>query len=62
MLRLFGIIYGMAGPTLAGSAIVAALVMGKDTAMPIVAAAALGAVAALPISWLVAKRITESTR
>lgn len=57
MSRLFLIIYTLAGPTLAGSAVVAALTMGLTTGRPIVLAAALGALVALPVAWVVARQI-----
>jgi hypothetical protein len=57
MLRLALIVYGMAGPTLAGILIVAALVAGLDTLRPIMIAAAAGFAAALPVAWAVARRL-----
>lgn len=47
------------GSTLAGSAVVAALTLGFDTLVPILVAAALGFVAAIPVSWLVAREIAK---
>ena len=58
MMRLFGIIYAMGGTTFAGSAVVAALATGNDTVRPIVIAAVLGALIAVPICWIIAKKIT----
>lgn len=57
MLRLAGILYAFISTTLAGIAIVVALVMGFDTLVPILVAAAIGFVAALPASYLIAKQI-----
>lgn len=57
MTRLMMLIYSIAGASLAGTAIVAALVMGFDTLRPILIAAALGFVAAMPVSWLIARKI-----
>lgn len=57
MTRLTMILYSMIGTTLAGSAIVVALVTGNDTLQPILMAAAAGAVVALPVSWWVAKQL-----
>jgi preprotein translocase subunit SecF len=54
MLRLTMILFTMISTTLMGVAIVVALVMGLDTLQPIVIAAAIGFVAAIPASWLVA--------
>jgi len=41
-----------------GAAIIAAPVMGYDTLIPILVAAAVGFIAALPASYFVAKQIT----
>lgn len=60
MSRLFLILYSMIGTVLAGSAIVAALTMGLDTLRPILIAAAAGAAVAVPVSWLVARRIIDA--
>ena len=57
MFRLASMLYSLIGTTLAGSAVIAALVMGQDTLRPIVIAAALGFVAALPATYVVAKKI-----
>ena len=60
MFRLASMLYSIIGTSLAGSFIVAALTMGYDTLIPIVGAAAIGAVLALPISWMVAKAIVQN--
>jgi predicted PurR-regulated permease PerM len=57
MTRLMMIIFSMASTSLMGAFIVAALVMGMDTLQPILIAAALGFVAAIPVSWIVARQI-----
>lgn len=59
MLRLGFILHLFIGTTLAGSAVIAALVMGMDTLRPIVLAALLGFVAALPVTWLVTRKLYE---
>lgn len=59
MLRLSLILHLFIGSTLAGSAVIAALVMGQDTLKPILIAAALGFFAAFPVSYLVAKKLYE---
>ena len=59
MLRLASILYAVIGTTLAGVAIIAALVSGNDTLQPIVIAAVAGFVAALPVTWIVAKKVAE---
>ncbi len=58
MTRLMLVIFSMASTALMGAFIVAALTMGKDTLQPILIAAALGFVAAIPVSWYVAKQIS----
>ena len=57
MVWLTLILHLFIGSTLAGSAVVAALVMGHDTLAPILIAAALGFVAAFPVTYLVTKRL-----
>ena len=57
MLPLMLILHIFLGSTLAGSAIVAALVMGYDTLTPILIAAGIGFVASAPVSWAVARAI-----
>lgn len=57
MTRLMLIIFSMASTTLMGVGIVAALTMGQDTLQPILIAAAIGFIAAIPVSWFVAKQI-----
>jgi hypothetical protein len=60
MLRLGFILHLFIGSTLAGSAVIAALVMGFDTLRPILIAAALGFVVAVPVTWLVTKKLYET--
>ncbi|HBD91665.1 MAG: CTP synthetase [Rhodobacteraceae bacterium GWE1_64_9] len=57
MTRLMLVIFSMASTALMGAFIVAALTMGQDTLQPILIAAALGFVAAIPVSWFVARQI-----
>ncbi len=57
MSRLMMLIYSIAGPSLAGVGVIAALTIGQDTLQPILIAAAAGLVAAVPISWFVTKQI-----
>ena len=57
MTRLMMIIFSMASTTMMGVFIVAALTMGHDTLQPILIAAAVGFVVALPVSWFVARQI-----
>lgn len=60
MLRLASLLYSLIGTTLAGSAIVVALVLGLDDLNGILAAAILGALVALPVAVFVAKRLYEA--
>lgn len=62
MFRLARILYSIIASTLAGSFIIAALVTGYDTMVPILIAAALGAVLGIPVSYLVAKAILSNQR
>lgn len=48
------------GSTLAGSLIIAALVMNAGTIPMLLGAAVLGYVIAVPISWVLAKRLTDA--
>ena len=58
MMRLASILYSLISTTLAGSFIVVSLVAGYTTLNPILIAAALGFVLAVPVSWLIARQIT----
>ena len=60
MLRLASILYSLIGTTIAGTLVIAALTMGYDTLQPILVAAVIGFVVALPITWLVAKGIVDN--
>jgi hypothetical protein len=57
MFRLFSIIYSLAGSALAGSGVVLALSTGHYGVSPILIGAVAGALLALPLSWLVARRL-----
>ncbi|OWU85351.1 hypothetical protein ATO6_08255 [Oceanicola sp. 22II-s10i] len=59
MLRLASILYSLIGTTLAGTAVIAVLTMGYGTLGPILAGAAAGFVIALPVTWIVARRIVN---
>lgn len=59
MARMMMLIYLIAGPTLAGILIVVALVGGLETQQPILIAAITGFVAALPVSWFVARQLAD---
>ena len=62
MLRLSSALYSIIGTSLAGGLIVVALTLGYDTALPIIIAAAVGAVVAVPVSYLVARAITQNIK
>ena len=57
---LFLLVYIFISATLAGSAMVAALTMGLDTLQPLLYAALGGFVVAIPIAWVIAKKIREN--
>ena len=59
-MRLFAIIYSLAGPTLAGILITAALTMNMFTPRAMIASALIGFLVALPVAWFVSKQIRES--
>ena len=57
MLRLASILYTLISATLAGTGVIAVLVAGYVTLIPILIAAVVGAILALPISWAVARSL-----
>lgn len=57
MLRLVSLLYSIVGSTLAGIGVVIALTMNRYDVNSILIAAAIGAVAALPVCWVVAKKL-----
>lgn len=57
MTRLTLVLFSIVSTTLMGTAIVVALVTGYDTLNPILIAAAVGFVLAIPASWIVAKQL-----
>ncbi|SIO44797.1 hypothetical protein SAMN05444722_2216 [Rhodovulum sp. ES.010] len=57
MLRLAAVLFVLISATLMGIAIVVVLVAGYGTTVPIVTAAAIGFVLAMPVSWQVARAI-----
>lgn len=59
MIRLAALIYIFVGVTLAGSLIVAALTMNMFDTRSIVIAAVVGFVAALPVAWVLARKLRE---
>lgn len=57
MLRLSMILFSMISTALAGTAIIIALTLGRVDLMSIIAAAAIGFLLAIPVSWFVARQI-----
>ncbi|MFZ1774712.1 MAG: hypothetical protein WAT78_12230 [Rhizobiaceae bacterium] len=57
MSRLFGYIYILAGSVLAGVAVTALLTMKMDSAAQISMGAIAGAIAAIPLAWIVAGKL-----
>jgi preprotein translocase subunit SecF len=57
MLSLMMTLFSMIATTTMGIAVVVALTMGLDTWQPLVIAAAIGFLVAVPVSWLVAKNL-----
>lgn len=57
MLRLTSLLYAVIGTTLAGIFVVAALTLNRYDVQSIVIAAAAGAILALPVSWMVARKV-----
>ena len=59
MFRLFSLMLSLVAPSLMGVGIIAVLTAGYGTLGPILAAAAAGAVLALPVAWLVARKLAQ---
>jgi hypothetical protein len=59
MLTLLLILHIFIGSTLAGVGVIVALTLGMTGAGAIIWSAAIGFVAAFPVSWMVARRLTE---
>lgn len=60
MLKMFLIIYILAGPTLAGIMMTIALAARMNNSTMLLLTA-IGAVVAIPVAWVVAKMIVEKT-
>ncbi|MCX7567301.1 hypothetical protein OS189_13190 [Sulfitobacter sp. F26169L] len=61
MLRLAAILYSIIATSLAGTGVIAVLVMGYVSVPAILVAAGVGAVLGLPVSYLIARKITGAT-
>lgn len=57
MSRLFMLLLSISVGTLAGIGVIVALVMGRYDYTGIIAGAVIGAVLALPVTWVVSRRI-----
>lgn len=57
---LFLLVYIFVGVTLAGSFMVAGLTAGYTTMMPIIYSSLAGFVVAIPVAWVIAKKIREN--
>ncbi len=62
MLKLVAIVYIMVGSMLAGSVVVAALTLDRMDALSISLAALIGAIVAIPVSCLIAKKLDKAIR
>ncbi|WP_417259540.1 CTP synthetase [Celeribacter sp.] len=59
MNRLAGILFSLIATTLMGVGVVVALTIGMDTLKPILTAAAIGFVVAIPVTWVISKKIVD---
>ena len=57
MLSLMMTLFSMIATTTMGIAVVISLTMGLDTLQPLIIAAVIGFLVAVPVSWLVAKNL-----
>lgn len=62
MFRLASMLYLIVGSSLAGSFVIAALVTGYDTLVPILLAFAVGSVLGAPVSYLIARALMSNQR
>lgn len=60
MFRLASILYSLISTSLAGAGVIAVLAAGFVTVNAILAAAAAGALMAVPVSWMVARQLYRS--
>ena len=61
MARLAAILFFTIGTSLAGTFMIAALVMGYDTASPIIVAVTLGFLVSVPATWFISKAIVNNS-
>lgn len=60
--RLMMILFAVICTTMIGSAVVAALTMGLDTARPLMLAIGGGFLLSIPVTWFVARQMTKLSR
>jgi hypothetical protein len=59
-MALFLLVYIFIGTTLAGSFMVAALTMDLSTLTPVLYSSLAGFVVAIPVAWIIAKKVREN--
>ena len=59
-MALFLLVYIFMSATLAGSALIAALSLNLDTMQPVLYSAIAGFIIAVPVAWVIAKKIREN--
>ncbi len=59
MFRLASMLYSIIATSLAGAGVIAVLTAGYDTLIPILVAAGIGAIIAIPVADLIAREITR---
>jgi hypothetical protein len=57
MTRLTALLFSIISPSLMGVAVIVALTTGLVSVQPIIIAAAIGFIAAFPVSWFVARQL-----
>ncbi|MGB8819417.1 MAG: hypothetical protein WCC66_16005 [Rhizobiaceae bacterium] len=55
--KLFGFVFILVSTVLAGSAVITALTTGRDSGADILVAAIAGALIALPVTWLISRKL-----
>jgi hypothetical protein len=60
MLRLASILYSIISPSLAGTGVIVVLTAGYVSVPAIIAAVAIGAVLALPVSYFIAQKLIQA--
>ena len=57
MTRLMAVLFSIISTSLMGVGVIVALTTGNDTLQPILIGATIGFLAAIPVSWMVAKQL-----